>query len=183
MAGLANLETRIRRLEDLLASNEARGKRLEEIQAIKRLKYKYFRTLDYKQWDEMAECFAEDATTSYHDGEYQQKGIYAIMKFLQRGLAQYHFFGFHQGHNPEIEITSNTTATGIWALHNYMIDTKENRGLLIGAFYYDEYVKANGEWKMKSTGYERIFEESWDRGDTPSLELVASMFASATESG
>jgi len=183
MPDMTELKARLKRLEDLQASNETRRRRLEDIEAIKRLKYKYFHTLDHKQWDQMAECFAEDAVTHYHDGEYQQKGVYQIMKFIQRGLARYHFFGFHQGHNPEIDITSDTTARGTWALHNYMIDTQEDKNLLICAFYHDEYVKAEGEWKIKSTGYERIFQETWERGDTPSLELVANIFATSSESG
>ena len=33
---------------------------LLEIEAIKRLKYKYFRCLDSKRWAELAECFVED---------------------------------------------------------------------------------------------------------------------------
>ena len=36
-----------------------------------------------------------------------------------------------------------------------------------------EYVKVNGKWKMKSTGYTRIFEENWDRDETKGLNLVA----------
>ncbi len=167
MADLAELEARIRRLED--------------IEAIRRLKYKYLRCLDSKLWDEFAECFAEDATTSYSDGQYQPQGVYAIMKFIKRGLARYHFFGMHHGHHPEIEITSDTTARGTWALDNYMIDTQENKGFVTTAFYHDEYVKVNGEWKISSTGYDRVFEESWERGDTPSLNLTANMFASSTE--
>ena len=43
---------------------------LREIEAIKRLKYKYMRCLDQKGWAELAECFTEDATTSYGGGKY-----------------------------------------------------------------------------------------------------------------
>jgi len=38
---------------------------LQELEAIKRLKYKYFRCIDEKLWDEMRSCFIEDATCSY----------------------------------------------------------------------------------------------------------------------
>ncbi len=37
---------------------------LEEIEAIKRLKYKYFRCLDRKLWKEMAGCLIPDAAAS-----------------------------------------------------------------------------------------------------------------------
>ncbi len=156
---------------------EARIKRLEDLEAIKCLKHKYFRTLDTKQWDEFAECFTEDACTSYSDGQYRFQGIYAIMKFIKRGLARYHFFGLHHGHHPEITLTSDVTAKGIWALHNYMIDTQEHKSILINAFYHDEYVKVNGNWKIKFTSYDRVFEESWLRSDIASLKLDVNMFS------
>ena len=42
---------------------------LHEIEAIKRLKYRYMRCLDQKRWAELAECFTEDATTAYGGGK------------------------------------------------------------------------------------------------------------------
>ena len=47
-----------------LAALEKRIQALEDIEAIKRLKYKYWRCLDTKSWDEMEECFVDDATAS-----------------------------------------------------------------------------------------------------------------------
>ena len=119
---------------------------LGEIEAIKRLKYKYFRTLDLKKWDEMAECFTEDAKTSYSAGKYSFEGRDTIMGFLKQGLGTDRI-SMHQGHHPEIELTSDTTATGRWALQDYVIDLKRNTSLFGAAFYEDEYVKVNGEWK------------------------------------
>ena len=39
---------------------------LIEIEAIKRVKYRYMRTLDQKLWDEMATCFTDDAAELWH---------------------------------------------------------------------------------------------------------------------
>ena len=153
---------------------------LGEIEAIKRLKYKYFRTLDLKKWNDMAECFTEDAKTSYSGGKYTFEGRDTIMGFLQKGLGPARI-SMHQGHHPEIELTSDTTAKGTWALQDYVIDLKRNTSLFGAAFYEDEYVKVNGEWKIKSTGYERTFEEVFDRGDIKSLKLTQQMFRLAAE--
>jgi hypothetical protein len=153
---------------------------LAEIEAIKRLKYKYFRCLDCKQWDEMAQCFTEDAVTSYSGGKYAFEGRDTIMGFLAKGLGS-HMISMHHGHHPEIELTSETTATGIWALQDYVIDLKHNTSLMGAAFYRDEYVKMNGEWKIKYTGYERTFEEISSRADTPSLKLLQQMFGKPEE--
>ena len=51
MAELADLETQIRVLGD--------------IEAIKKLKAKYWRCIDKKLWDELEDCFVEDAVADY----------------------------------------------------------------------------------------------------------------------
>ena len=43
---------------------ERRIRALEDVEAIKRLKYRYWRHLDLKQWDELAACFAADARST-----------------------------------------------------------------------------------------------------------------------
>ena len=133
--------------------------RLVETEAIKQLKYRYFRFLDGKQWDAMAELFAEDATVAYAGGKLSYTGREQIMDFLRNALGRDSMRTAHHGHHPEIDFTSDTTATGIWALRDTVID-KDNHFTLNGAaFYHDEYVKVDGEWKIRSTGYERLYEE------------------------
>ena len=70
MAETNDLEARMKALEQKAAV-------AEDIESIKRLKHKYFRCLDSKLWDEMAQCFTEDATTSYTDGKYSFRGVEA----------------------------------------------------------------------------------------------------------
>jgi len=130
---------------------ERRIKVIEETEAIKRLKYRYWRYLDLKQWDDLATLFVADASVSYGAG--------AVT--------------IHQGHQPEIDLTSAATATGTWALYNYMYNEKQNRGIRIGAYYYDDYVKVGSEWKFQRIGYAPIFHEEWKRDDLPSLHLIA----------
>ncbi|MGO9056618.1 MAG: nuclear transport factor 2 family protein [Candidatus Binataceae bacterium] len=157
------------------AELEARIQALEDLEAIKRLKYKYLRCLDTKQWDGMAETFAADATTSYSDGELSFSGRDAIMKFLRESaMAERNgMIGVHHVHHPEIELTSPATARGVWALYNYLLHRGDQTGLRLCAFYHDEYVKIDGQWLIKSTGYRRVFEEVWERKDSPSLKLVS----------
>ncbi len=164
-----------------LAELEAKMQRFQDIEAIKRLKYKYLRTLDSKLWDELAECFTEDATTAYGDGKHSFRGRDAIMKFLKESLNPT-MISMHQCHHPEIELTSDTAARGTWALQDYLVMTQANRSLAGAAFYHDEYVKVNGEWKIKHTGYKRILEEVWGRGEIGSLKITSSMFPPSTES-
>ena len=152
---------------------------LEDIEALKKLKARYFRCLDKKLWDELSDCFTDDATTAYTDGQLRLEGKQAIMDFLRSAMGRYTFFGFHQAHHPEIDILNNHMAKGIWSAHYYMIDTEYNRTLQCGAFYYDEFEKSNGIWKIKHIGYNRIFEEQWNREQIGGLSITSVMdFAS-----
>jgi bile-acid 7alpha-dehydratase len=150
---------------------EARIRALEDIEAIKQLKAKYFRCLDNKQWDELSDCFTEHATTHYADGEYQLNGRDQIMTFLKAGLGRSSFFGFHQGHHPEIELITETTAKGAWSSHYYMIDTDQQLTMQCGCFYHDTFEKEGGRWRISSVGYTRIFEEQWQREGMKGLSL------------
>ena len=146
---------------------------LHELEAIKRLKYRYLRCLDQKRWNELAECLTKDATSAYSGGKYSFEGRDAIMEFLESAMGADSFLSSHTVHQPEIEFTSETTATGVWALNDTVIETKANIIIRGAAFYADEYVKVDGAWKIKSTGYERIYEETLSRADIPSLQLTA----------
>jgi hypothetical protein len=143
---------------------------LEEIEAIKRLKYKYFRCLDCKAWKELAECFAEDATAAYDSGKYSYDGRDAILGFLEGALGSRDVVSLHQGHHPEIDVQGNT-AKGIWYLEDYLIFVKADTRLRGAGFYHDEYVKLGGLWKLEHTGYVRTFEEI-QTGDPPRWQVT-----------
>jgi hypothetical protein len=136
---------------------------LREIEAIKQLKYRYMRGIDEKLWDQVEACFVPNATSAYSGGKYAFEGREAIMKFLTESMGRPTFLSSHRVHHPEIELTSATTASGTWALEDYVID--EQHGITIhgAAFYRDRYVKADGEWKLQHTGYTRTFEQMQKR--------------------
>jgi len=56
-------------------------------------------------------------------------------------------------------INGDGTATGIWKLEDQVIIGEHDLTLRGAAFYYDEYVKTDAGWRIKTTGYRRIFEE------------------------
>jgi ketosteroid isomerase-like protein len=152
---------------------------LQEIEAIKRLKYKYMRGVDEKDWDAVSETLAEDATCAYSGGKYAYDGREAIMKFLVESMQRNTFLSSHRLHQPEIDLTSDTTATGIWALEDTVIDLQFEITLRGAAFYRDEYVKIDGAWKIQHTGYERTFEEIESRKGNEGLALVQNRWADA----
>jgi len=154
---------------------------LKDIEAIKQLKGRYFRCIDCELWDELADGFTEDAVTNYNNGREHYEGRGAIMEFL-RSTLDMPVLTMHQGHHPEITITGETTAVGKWALEDYII-TLKNRGIQCAAFYQDEYVKVDGQWKIKSTGYDLVYREMWDRNETKSLKILDRMHQLSTWEG
>jgi bile-acid 7alpha-dehydratase len=158
------------------AETEARVKRIEEMDAIKRLKYKYVRCVDSKLWDDLAQCFVQEATTSY-GGKYNFAGLAAIMDFLRKYNPP-EVITMHHVHHPEIEMTGGDTARATWALEDYVISLKGDWSHHGTAFYHDEYVKVDGQWKIRHTGYQRVFSERWTRSEIKSLKLTENMHAS-----
>ena len=151
----------------------ARIQALEDLEAIKRLKHRYWRCLDQKRWDELATCFAADATVDYGSGRYRFQGVDAIMQFLRTSLGEESgTFGLHHGGHPEIELLGPTAARGTWVLYNFLFNPGQKRNVRIGAYYADEYVKVGGEWKIRHTGYAALFHEEWSRDDTPSVRVL-----------
>ena len=75
---------------------------LQELEAIKRLKYKYLRCLDQKRWEDLATCFTADAQCSYGDGKYSFDGRDAILKFLESVMPRT-MLTSHRVHHPEID--------------------------------------------------------------------------------
>lgn len=130
---------------------------LVQIHAIERLKYKYLRCVDLKLWDELAECFTEDATASYAGGNLSFSGRTEIIDFLRRVMATQ--LTSHKCHHPEIDLTGPDRATGVWALEDLVIDPKARYTIRGAAFYTDHYVRVDGAWLISHTGYKRVYEE------------------------
>jgi hypothetical protein len=156
-----------------IARLEARVAALEDREAIRELKHRYWRCLDLKRWDELADCFTPDATVSYGSGKYRFQGVEAIMRFLRQSLGrETGLLGVHHGGQPEITLTGPDTARATWALYNYLFNHEQHRAVRLSAFYEDGYVKREDVWRITHTGYITVFHEEWSRADTPSIRMV-----------
>lgn len=125
-----------------------------EIEEIKKLKAKYFRLMDKKQWDEWADLFAEDVTAVYEGPhpDIHYNGKEEMVKITSETLAN--AVTVHHGHMPEIELTSETTANGIWAMFDYV----EMPGITLKGYghYEEEYIKIDGKWRIKNLRLTRL---------------------------
>ena len=145
---------------------------LQNIEAIKRLKYKYMRCLDRKLWDEMAECFTEDATAAYSGGKYSFTGREELLAFFRESMGSDKVLSSHRVHHPEIDFTSDTSAVGKWALEDVYINEEMGVTVRGAAYYEDHYVKVGDTWKIQHTGYERAYEEMESRKEMTWLTIT-----------
>ena len=120
---------------------------MDDVEEIKKLKARYFRGLDSKDWELYGSVFAEDISVDLtRAGGERFKGRAAFMAFA---TAMPMVQSVHHGHMPEIELTSAATATGIWALEDYNIwqDGSQNHGW---GHYLETYEKQGGRWFIKT---------------------------------
>ncbi len=154
---------------------------LVEAENIKQLKYAYLRTVDLKQWDELAELLTDDVTCSYSDGKYSHEGKEAVLTFLSEALTDPRIITKHQCHHPEIAFNSEVEATATWYLTDLVINPGNPDGdnpfppitLQGTGFYTDVYRKVGGEWKISHTGYKRVYEEIVSREKLEVLSLTS----------
>lgn len=147
----------------------------QDLEAIKRLKYKYQRSIDTKQWDELRECFTDDAKAAYSGGKFSFDSRDAIMQFLQGSMGGDTFHSCHAVSQPEIELIDERTATGRWCLQDTVIDTSFDMMVQGAGFYEDEYRKGDdGVWRISKTGYQRTYEQMLPRKSIEGLTLTES---------
>jgi len=134
---------------------------MNDLEAIRQLKARYFRLMDTQQWDSWANCFAQDVRATYEGCPRANSKLPDVVslegrselvngvKSLLTGAKS-----IHQGFMPELELTSATTARGIWAMFDHvMLPTCDFKGW---GHYHEEYVKQGAEWKMKRIHLTRL---------------------------
>jgi hypothetical protein len=128
----------------------------DTLEQLRRLKYRYLRTLDLKQWDEFADTLAADVHASYGK-RLAFDGRDAVVDYMRSSLPP-SIITVHQCHHPELSVDGDT-ATGTWYLEDKVIVT-EHRMLLTGAAFYDDTYRrdADGQWRISRTGYIRNYE-------------------------
>jgi hypothetical protein len=150
---------------------------------ITQLKYRYLRAVDTQDWKLLASVFAKNVRTWYDEGKLAVQGRENAVKALVDHMGpsvQSHHIAIH----PEITVSGPATAKGVWRFQdivwfdkahpNPLVPDLKGGERLIGAgYYYDEYEKEDGEWKISSTGFVRIFESVEAMRDNPNVRLRA----------
>jgi SnoaL-like domain len=144
--------------------------RLMDMEAIRQLKYAYFRCVDTANLEELATLLHDDVSVHFKGGSYewnfQGKQEYVdniAMAFSTQAVGQ------HNAHHPEIQILSETEATALWYLEDNMWILNHKAKTYGTAIYWDRYLKVGGRWLIKDTRYERVYEINEMLAEAPGL--------------
>ena len=140
---------------------EARVKRLEDLEAIRRLRYTYCYLCDEYKMDELLKLFAKGAQCDFHEfGQYV--GNEEVAKFYKEIVPTAMTFFVHMVHNPMIEIIDENNAKGKWYADVPATLSGEARWMC--GRYEEQYVKEDGVWKFKEINFFWYYETPIDQG-------------------
>jgi hypothetical protein len=142
-----------------------------ELEAIRQLKARYFRALDTKDWDAFKAVFTEDAAIGPLDNGFTPELLALRSPDARQALATSGLDAFvervslnigplittHHGHQPEIELTGDDEATGIWPMEDVLVWPKDGYRLRGTGHYWETYRRVEGEWKIASMKLTRLY--------------------------
>ncbi len=138
----------------------------DELEAIRQLKARYCRFLDTKDIESWRSVFATDvvakvdlAVSTGGADPMTTPPVEGVDQFVPAVLAGIGDAAtMHHCHTPEIALTSETTATGIWAMEDHLIypDGRELRG---AGHYHETYEKQDGAWRIKTLHLTRTIQQ------------------------
>lgn len=144
--------------------------RLIAIEDIKFLKSRYFNAVDTKNWAVIEELFTEDASVDfsgeckYHVGhhgvseedlnpaEWIVSGGAETARVIQGAVGE--VIAVHHGHDPQIVVHSEDSASGRWSLYDRL--EYENEVMHGFGFYDEEYSCVDGKWRIAALTLTRV---------------------------
>ena len=129
----------------------------DDLEEIRQLKARYFRCMDIKDWDGLAAVFTDDVEIDMTgEGGGVTRSVAEYMPFLRENIE--HVTTVHHGHMPEITLTSETTATGIWAMEDelWWPEGGPMRHLNGYGHYHETYERTGDGWRIKTMTLTRL---------------------------
>lgn len=132
---------------------------LSDFEDIRTVKHRYFRGIDTADQALLETLFTDDVSVEYRGGGYKVElaGKAKMIDFLMNSFNAT-AVAMHHGHMPDITLTGDDSAEGIWYLEDIFISL-ERRDVTTGtAIYRDRYRRVGDSWKIERTEYDRIME-------------------------
>jgi hypothetical protein len=134
-----------------------------ELDQIRELKARYCRFADTKQWEQVAALFTDDAVMRFRDVDGGLTDEVSAARFaatiggrVAEGQPVHHLFSH------EIAFTSETTATGVWAMEDLIFHDRDAHpeapftSMHGFGHYHDTYRKVAGVWRIAGSELTRL---------------------------
>jgi hypothetical protein len=142
---------------------------LDAYVAISRVKARYCRTLDTKDWTGYGEVFTDDVELDTRPaGGSLTHGRDELLRIVRSAVET--ATTSHQVHSPEIELHGDT-ADVIWAMQDRVVWGKDraprmgNAGHTGYGHYHEHYVRQNGNWRIARQRLTRLHVDTHPLGD------------------
>ncbi len=132
---------------------------MDDLEAIKQVKYRYLRALDTKHWADFADTLTDDVVGDYGSSlgqEHHFTNRNTLVEYMRNAMPE-NVITEHRVTHPEITVDGDE-ASGIWYLQDRVIVAEFDFMLIGAAFYHDEYRKTADGWKISATGYKRTYD-------------------------
>lgn len=143
--------------------------RLNDINALRQLKARYFRGVDTCDGELVKSILAEDCVLDYRgcctdpvSGRDFLPAMNVVMhgcsSWTADGMAKFGIVSVHQGHNFEVDFMGDGIAAGIWSMTDRLwFPPSGDFSLMTGyGHYHETYTKVSGAWQIKTTHITRI---------------------------
>jgi ketosteroid isomerase-like protein len=124
-------------------------------EAIERVKYRYLRALDTKDWEGFAATLTDDVTGDYGSRLHFTNRT-ELVEYMRSSIGP-GVITEHRVTHPEITVEGDD-AFAMWYLQDRVIAAESNFMLIGAAFYRDTYRRTPEGWKISATGYDRTYE-------------------------
>lgn len=136
----------------------------EQLLAIEEIKQVFagrLRCMDEARWDDYASFHTADMVSDTFGGPDGDRvvGAEAVAAAIRETLdGEVRIQSVHHGHSPEITLTSDTTARGIWAMEDHLWWQGEHGEEHLHGYghYHEEYRKEGGRWLISYRNLTRL---------------------------
>ncbi len=140
------MQAQNRKLEDKVQA-------LQDIEAIRNLKFRYLNACDDKQPDRVRDCFAPGSIDINfgHIGQFENREAFVAV-FMELGCHDY-IVDMHHAENMIVELTGANSATARVGLRFHSINTRDQTSVQLGGHYLDEYARRDGHWLITASQF------------------------------
>ncbi|CAN5211779.1 hypothetical protein BH09ACT8_BH09ACT8_58010 [soil metagenome] len=159
-----------------VSSSDADGNSDVDVAAIKALKLNYFADIDMNNWAALYALFTPNAVvdTSPDGPIFTGRDMFVAFDAITLTIPNTH----HEGYDPQITVTSPTTADGVWQMNDRLF-IANIIGLHGHGYYTDSYVKVGDSWLVD---YSKLTRTHWELDILPGvLNIVIPLYDAPTQ--